>query len=116
METTTCPKCLGAKRFPQYANIANGDCFVCGATGRVAVARNRPTGARGAAEPVSAACALATLRVWYANARRHGAAWFADEGESGVGMGAVRWYAAQMDAATAGRVLAAFESLAAECT
>ena len=30
-----CPKCFGSKRFSRFAHIVGGDCFLCGAAGKV---------------------------------------------------------------------------------
>lgn len=33
--TCECPNCNGTGKVPHYSHIANGDCFACGATGRL---------------------------------------------------------------------------------
>ena len=34
-ETCECPKCSGTGTLPGFRHIANGDCFMCGATGTI---------------------------------------------------------------------------------
>tara|TARA_R100000995_G_scaffold77824_1_gene48104 strand:- start:14 stop:412 length:399 start_codon:yes stop_codon:yes gene_type:complete len=38
-QTTTCDKCLGKGYIRAFRHIAGGDCFACGATGRVDAAK-----------------------------------------------------------------------------
>lgn len=33
--TVTCPFCSGSGHLPHYSHIQNGDCFACGATGKL---------------------------------------------------------------------------------
>jgi hypothetical protein len=33
--TCTCPICSGSGKLPHYSHIQNGDCFACGATGKL---------------------------------------------------------------------------------
>jgi len=33
--TCTCPFCGGSGKLPHFSHIANGDCFACGATGKL---------------------------------------------------------------------------------
>jgi hypothetical protein len=113
--TAICPKCNGARKLPHYASIANGDCFECGATGRVSIVSRKGTARQSApAAPPSADYIVSQMRVWYMCAREQGAAWFADEGESGVGMDSLRWNMQWVDADTAARIIAAFEALEAQ--
>ena len=116
--TTVCLKCNGSKKIYRYSNIANGDCFECGATGRVSVssATRKSTAPAFVPEAPAADRVVDQMRVWYKCARYQGAAWFCPkaEGESGIGMSAVRWHMQFVDTATAARILAAFEALAAE--
>ena len=113
--TTPCLKCGGRGKIERFSNIAEGDCFECGATGRVStISRGRVAPDAIEAPVMDAECVVARMRVWYKNARTYGAEWFANEGESGVGMSAVRWHAQYLDAVTAARIVAAFEALAAD--
>ena len=41
--TATCPKCNGTGHLTAFAHIANGDCFMCGGTGRVEAAKDGGT-------------------------------------------------------------------------
>jgi hypothetical protein len=110
--TVTCPKCNGSRKLPHYASIANGDCFECGATGRVAAGKASKSTRTPAADPCPEV-AIARLRCFYASARENGACWFENADETGLGMPTVRYYASLLDATTAAKVLAAFEVLAA---
>ena len=33
--TVTCPFCNGSGKLPHYSHVQNGDCFACGATGKL---------------------------------------------------------------------------------
>lgn len=110
--TAICPKCNGARKLPHYASIANGDCFACCATGRVAAGKASKSTRAPAADPCPAT-ALLRLRCFYAAARECGPVWFEDTDETGLGMPTVRYYAGLLDATTAAKVIAAFEVLAA---
>ena len=112
-QTVTCPKCYSSKRLPQYAAIAEGVCFTCAGVGTIALDTSKTLRSGGAAETrPSAESAVNQLRVWYAIARdRMGVEWFANEGESGVGMSAVRWYCEALPAEQGAKIVAAFESL-----
>ena len=41
--TATCPKCNGTGHLTAFAHIANGDCFMCGGTGRVEASKDAGT-------------------------------------------------------------------------
>ena len=110
--TVTCPKCNGSRKLFNFPHIANGDCFACGATGRVAAGKASKSTRAPAADPCPEV-AIARLRCFYASARENGACWFENTDETGLGMPTVRYYASLLDATTAAKVLAAFEVLAA---
>ena len=110
--TVTCPKCNGSRKLFNFPHIANGDCFACGATGRVAAGKASKSTRAPAAYPCPVT-ALLRLRTLYASARECGAVWFEDTDATGLGMPTVRYYAGLLDATTAATVLAAFEALAA---
>lgn len=110
--TVTCPKCNGSRKLPHYASIANGDCFECGATGRVAAGKASKSTHTPAADPCPVT-ALLRLRWLYAGARECGPGWFEDTDVTGLGMPTVRYYAGLLDAPTAAKVIAAFEALTA---
>jgi len=114
--TAICPKCNGSRKLPHYSAIANGDCFECGATGRVSTTSRRVLVESGPAYRPSPQHVIDTMRVWYKCAKNMEGAWFRDEGESGVGMNAVRAWVLDVDADTAARIVTAFEALEARCT
>lgn len=107
METTSCPKCNGLRSITFFAHVEDGVCFEC--NGRGVVAKKAPR-----AMPVcdlTPAAAIEHLRTMYPAAKEHGAVWFENADETGLGMPAVEFYAGALDATKRAQVIAAFEAL-----
>jgi hypothetical protein len=111
-QTVTCPKCHGAKRLQRYSAIAEGLCFTCAGAGTITVDMSKTLHTDdGPAYRPAPDVAIDQLRIFYKCARNLGMAWFNDEGESGVGMGTVRWYCESLPAEQGAKIVAAFEAL-----
>lgn len=107
METTTCPKCNGLRSITFFAHVEDGVCFEC--NGRGVVAKKAPTASP--ACDMTPADALSQLRAMYSVAKVNGAVWFEDADVTGLGMPAVEFFAALLDAPKRAQVVAAFEAL-----
>jgi DnaJ-class molecular chaperone len=62
--TTICDKCLGKGYIRAFRHIANGDCFACGATGRVDAAKQARSVAVSAPQLEGRMVDIGIAKVW----------------------------------------------------
>ncbi len=63
-QTTTCDKCLGKGYIRAFRHIAGGDCFACGATGRVDAAKQTRSVTASAPQPDGRMVDIGIASVW----------------------------------------------------